>query len=44
MVRCPAYRALPALTRALLILIEIEIAHQGGMIAVLRCSGEGERG
>jgi hypothetical protein len=35
MAASPAYRALPASTRALLMLIEIEIAEQGGAIAAI---------
>lgn len=33
MAESPAYRALPASARALLLMLDIEIANQGGMIA-----------
>jgi hypothetical protein len=37
MAESPAYRALPASTRALLLLIEVEVADQGGLIAPVDC-------
>jgi hypothetical protein len=47
MAESPAYRALPASTRALLLLIEVEVAEQGGLIAAMdtddACAATGMR-
>jgi DNA-binding transcriptional regulator PaaX len=47
MAQSPAYCALPAATRALLMLIEVEVAEQGGMIAAMNtddiCAATGMR-
>jgi hypothetical protein len=49
MAQCPAYLALPGSTKALLALIDIEIASQGGLLAAMNtddicaASGLGKR-
>jgi hypothetical protein len=37
MAQSAAYRALPASAKALLLLIEVELAEQGGLIAAMDC-------